>query len=138
MTRWPTEMYRNSPTSTGTPENLRMEQGFVRFAPSGYMELWEAVTLVGCVLAYCREQHQRRLLVESTHLYGFGPPSFGERYRIALQWARIAGTEVVAAMVARPELIHPEQVIVYVADKEGFRCGAFTEESAAREWLLRQ
>jgi hypothetical protein len=38
-------------------------------------------------------------------------------------------------MVARPELIHPEQVIVYVAAREGFRCGAFTEESEGSDWL---
>jgi hypothetical protein len=120
------------------PESLSVEQRFVRFALCGYMELAEAVTLIGCVLAYCREQHQRRLLVDSTHLYGFGPPTIGERYRIALQWARIAGTEVVAAMVAGPELIHPERVIVHVAAREGFRSGAFTEESAARDWLLSQ
>jgi hypothetical protein len=120
------------------PDNLSVEKGFVRFAPCGYMELAEAVTLVGCVLAYCREQHHRRLLVDATNLYGFGPPTIGERYRIALQWARIAGTEVIAAMVARPELIHPERVIVHVAAREGFRCGAFTEESAARDWLLTQ
>jgi hypothetical protein len=136
MDLWSIDSHRNSPINAGMPENLSLEQGFIRFAPCGYMELGEAVTLVGCVLAYCREQRQRRLLVDSTHLYGFSPPSIGERYRIALQWSRIAGTEVIAAMVARPELIHPEQVIVYVAAKEGFTCGAFTEESAARNWLL--
>jgi hypothetical protein len=138
MGRWSTDSYLNSPTRTGMPESLSVEQRFVRFAPCGYMELGEAVTLIGCVLAYCREQHQRRLLVDATNLYGFGPPTIGERYRIALQWARIADSEVIAAMVARPELIHPEQVIVYVAAREGFRCGAFTEESAAVEWLLSQ
>ena len=134
----PIESYQHNRPHTGIPDDLSVQQGFVRYAPCGYMELGEAVTLVCCALVYCREQHQRHLLVDGTQLYGFGPPSIGDRYRMALQFARIAGTEVVAAMVVRPELIHPEQIVVHVAAKEGFTCGAFTEESAAREWLLRQ
>ena len=39
-------------------------------------------------------------------------------------------------MVARPEPICPRPVVGYVAATQGFRCGAFTEKSAARDWLL--
>ena len=133
-----TDNYRSSRVVLNLADNLRVEKNFVRYALSGEVSLKEGVGMVSSVLACCREQHHRRLLIDVTNLYGFDFPTFGERYRIALQWARIAGTEVIAAMVARPELIHPEQVIVYVAAREGFHCGAFTEESAAIEWLLSQ
>ena len=133
-----TDNYRSSRVDPNLPDSLRVKKNFVRYALSGNVSLREAVGMVSSVLVCCREQHHRRLLLDVTNLYGFDFPTFGERYRIARQWARKAGGDVIAAMVARPELIHPEQVIVYVAAKEGFTCRAFTEESAAREWLLRQ
>jgi hypothetical protein len=60
MGRWSTDSYLNSPIRTGMQDDLSVQQGFVRYAPCGYMELGEAVTLVCCVLADCRFGSYRR------------------------------------------------------------------------------
>jgi hypothetical protein len=117
-------------------DSLKIEKDFVRFAPQGYASLEEGVTMVSCVLVFCRERHYRCLLVDATKLYGFAPPTVGERYRMALQWARDAGEAVVLAMITRPEFMHPERLIGVVASSEGLRFHGFTVESEAIEWLL--
>jgi hypothetical protein len=120
------------------PDELRVEKGYVRYAPRGSVALSTGTTMVSCAIAFCREHRHRRLLVNAVNLTGFDPPSLGDRYRIALEWAKAGAGQVVLAVVARPEFIHTEKFGVFVALRSGLRGDIFTTEPEAREWLLRQ
>lgn len=120
------------------PQGLSVGKGFVRFAPHDIVVLREGITLISCAIAFCREQNHRRLLVNVIDLTGFGPPTVGERYWIAQEWARMGAGHIVIAIVARPEFIHPEKLGVFVASQAGLNGDVFTAESEAMEWLMSQ
>jgi hypothetical protein len=110
--------------------------GYCRFNPRGAVSLVEAVALVSRAIAFCRDKKIPKLLVNVTGLTEFSAPNLVDRYLMVEEWAREARGVVVVAMVAAPELIHPEKFGVRVAADHGLRGDVFTSESEALEWLL--
>ena len=117
-------------------QRLEMLDGYCRFRPRGEVSLVEAVALVTSAIAFCRDQKIPRLLVNVTGLTRLSTPTLVDRYLMAEEWAREAKGSVVVAMVAVPELIHPERFGVKVAADRGLRADIFTSEREALGWLL--
>lgn len=78
----------------------------------------------------------RNLLVVTSDLTGFEPPSIFDRYDFVRKWARVAGGAVRVAMVARPEMIDPRKFGVTVAANHGLIADVFESEDEALAWLL--
>jgi hypothetical protein len=117
-------------------QHLEILEGYCRFQPHGVVSLVEAVALVARAIASCRDQKIPKLLVNVTGLTGFSIPTLVDRYLMVEEWAREARGFVVVAMVAAPELIHPEKFGVKVAADHGLRGDVFASEREALEWLL--
>lgn len=115
---------------------MEILEGYCRFHPRGEASLVEAVALVTTAIAFCRDQKLPKLLVNVTGLTQLSTPTLVDRYLMAEEWAREARGIVVVAMVAAPELIHPERFGVKVAADRGLRADIFTSEREAIEWLL--
>ena len=75
------------------------------------------------------------LLVNTTGFTGFPPPSIFARHALAVKWAESAGSGLIVAMVARPELIDPEKIGVLMAQNRGATGDVFHTEAAALAWL---
>jgi hypothetical protein len=117
-------------------QHLEVLDGYCRFHPRGAVTLVEAVALVTGAIVFCRDKKIPKLLVDVTGLTEFATPSLVDRYLMVEEWAREAGGTVSLAMVAAPELIHPEKFGVKVAADHGLRGDVFTSEREALEWLL--
>ncbi len=115
---------------------LEVLEGYCQFHPRGTASLVEAVALVTRTIAFCRDQKIPRLLVDVTGLTELSVPTLVDRYLMAEEWAQEASGVVIVAMVAAPELIHPEKFGVKVAWDHGLRADIFTSERDALEWLL--
>jgi hypothetical protein len=100
------------------------------------MPLLRIIGTIRAAIAYAREQEIARLLVDTTRLDGFKTPGALDRIWMAHQFARTAGSAVKVALVARAELIHPEKIGVMVARNRGMLTDVFSDEDAARAWLL--
>ncbi|MDB6111845.1 MAG: hypothetical protein JWR69_3595 [Pedosphaera sp.] len=117
---------------------MELAEGYARFRPEGCVSLEMAVALVGGALTFCHDQQIPRLLVDTTRLTGFPPPTIADRYFIAQDWAQKAKGKVIVAMVVPPEVIDPQKFEVIAATNAGQRVDVFTSESEALDWLLRQ
>lgn len=71
------------------PEHFQIEEGHAVFRPTGELSLEQGVQLVtsAIVIVFAREQHIRKLLVDTTVVTGFDPPSLAARYFFAQDWA---------------------------------------------------
>jgi hypothetical protein len=117
-------------------QRLEVLDGYCRFNPRGVVSLVEAVELVTHAIGFCRDKKIPRLLVNVTGLTEFSTPNLVDRYLMVEEWAREARGIVMVAMVAAPELIHPEKFGVKVAADHGMTGEVFTSEREALEWLL--
>ena len=117
------------------PKHFDVEGDLARYHPAGRFSLEEAVKGVTSAIRYAREQKLGKLLVDTTALTGFGPPSSASRLVMADEWARVSGGVIRIAVVARPEMFHPQKFAVAVAVKRGAIFDAFTSESEALAWL---
>ena len=120
------------------PKFMEIEKGYARFRPEGHGSLQEAVELVGQAIAFCYEHEIPKLLVDTTQLTGFLPPTITDRFFIAQNWAQKAKSMVIVAMVVPPEVIDPEKFEVLAAANAGQRAETFTSESETLAWLLSQ
>ena len=75
------------------------------------------------------------MLVVTTGLIGFPPPTLMERFDFAVQWAGAAEAGICVAVVARPEMIDPHKFGVTVARNRGLIADVFTSEADALAWL---
>ena len=75
------------------------------------------------------------LLVNTSGLTGFPPPSIFARHALAVKWAEAAGSGLHVAMVARAEVIDPQKIGVLMAQNRGVSGDVFTTEVAAIAWL---
>ena len=66
---------------------------------------------------------------------GFPTPDTFERFLMAVEWAEEAKAGLRLALVARPELIHPQKFGVLVAANRGLVSNIFATEAGARAWL---
>jgi len=81
------------------------KRGFYR--PNGTVTFERAVDLVAEAMRLARSLGLIDLLVNTTGFTGFQPPSIFARHALAVKWAESAGSGLIVAMVARPELIDP-------------------------------
>jgi hypothetical protein len=112
-----------------------VREGICYFSPRGECTLVEAVALVTSAIVYCRDRGVARLLVDVTGLDGLAIPSLVDRFLMAEEWAHEGKGKVVAAMVARPEYIHPKKFGMRVAADLGMVADVFTSEGDALKWL---
>jgi hypothetical protein len=117
---------------TAPPE---FRQGIGYFSPRGECTLVEAVELVTSAIAHCRDRRVARLLVDVTGLVGVAIPSLVDRFLMVEEWAHEGRGAVVAAMVVRPEYIHPKKFGMRVAADLGMVADVFTSEADALKWL---
>jgi hypothetical protein len=116
-------------------DHLEVRDGICKFRPSGESSLTEVVGLISEAIAFCREQRIDKLLVVSNGLVGVSIPTLVDRFLMVEEWAQRAAGMVVAAIVARPEYIHPEKFGVKVAADFGLVSDVFTAEADAAKWL---
>ncbi len=119
-----------------TPETFELANGYARYDPAGKVTLLEALTLVSVAIAYAREKNIKLLLVDTTLLTGFDPPTAPELFSVGGQLARSGQGAVKVAIIARPEMIDPEKFAIVVANNRGLQAEAFTTETEALTWLL--
>lgn len=110
-------------------------EGYAIFRPSGHLSFDEAIDLVSQGMSFADSRHIGRLLVDTTALTGFPPPTTVQRFQMAESWAATSRT-LRLAVVARPELIDPSRFGVTVARNRGLFANVFASMSEAIEWLL--
>jgi hypothetical protein len=120
-----------------TPRHFEIMEGYSVFRPTGKVTLEQAAQGGVSALTYAREQHIQKLLVVTTGLYGFEPPSLADRYFYTLELANAAQGQVCVAAVIRPEMKDPQNFGTIVAQNAGLRLKAFESEDEALAWLKR-
>jgi hypothetical protein len=112
-----------------------MEMGRGLYRPVGSVSLDEAVARVRAAIAVARSNQARDLLVDTTALTGFPSPDTFQRFLAVVEWAEEARGGLRLAMVARAEMIDPENFGVTVAANRGLVSNIFTTAVEARAWL---
>lgn len=105
------------------------------FRIAGEFALEVAGALVTRSIEHTRRSGIRKLMVVSTGITGFAPPSLGVRYFLVQEWAKAATGLVRLALVVKPEFIDPEQFGVTVAKNLGAQMRPFLTEAEAIQWL---
>jgi hypothetical protein len=108
-------------------------RGFYR--PIAHVTFEQAVDLVAEAMVTARELNLSDLLVNTTGLTGFTPPSVFARYSMAGKWTQSAGAMLRVAMVARRELIDPQKIGVLMMQNRGGTGDVFATEAEALSWL---
>ena len=108
-------------------------RGFYR--PIARVTFERAVDLVAEAMVTARELGLADLLVNTTGLTGFTPPSVFARYAMAGKWTQSAGAMLRVAMVARRELIDPQKIGVLMMQNRGGTGDVFATEAEALSWL---
>jgi hypothetical protein len=117
------------------PDPFELIEDRAVFRPSGQVSLDEAIQLVTSAITFARERHIRKLLVVTSGLKGFEPPSITDRYFFVQEWALAAKGAVRVAVVARPEMIDSRKFGVTVAVNRGLVGDVFASEEEALAWL---
>lgn len=112
---------------------LETQCGFYR--PTGIVSFDQAVALVRQGIAAARRHRVRELVVNTTELSGFPSPDVFDRFLAAVDWAAEAAPGLHLAVVACPEMIHPQKFGVLVAANRGLASNVFPTEVEARAWL---
>ena len=123
------------PPPADDPDHFAVEEGRGVYRPVGCISFDTAVALVRSAIAAARTKEVRDLLVDTTALTGFASPDMFERFLAAVEWAEEGRRGVRLAMVARPEMIHPQKFGVIVAANRGMVSNIFPTEAEARAWL---
>ena len=105
------------------------------YRPVAEVTLEKAVDMIADAIKAAREQGLADIVVNSTGLTGFGPPSVFARYSFATKWVQSAGTALRVAIVARAELIDPQKIAMLMMQNRGTNSETFTNELDALRWL---
>jgi hypothetical protein len=116
------------------PESHFQFEGYAVFRPAGEYTFDQAVAIVSEGLAQAASRRIHRLLVDTTGLTGFPPPSTTQRFLMAVEWAAIC-PGICLAVIARPEMIDPCKFGVTVARNRGLLADVFTSEPEGIAWL---
>jgi hypothetical protein len=108
-------------------------RGFYR--PVAQCSFEQAVELVAESMTTARDLGLSDLLVNTTGLTGYPPPSVFARYAMANRWTQSAGAMLRVALVARPELIDPQKIGVLMMQNRGGTGDVFASEAEALAWL---
>ena len=117
------------------PVSFAFESDIAIWRHSGRMSLDRAIRFVTEAIVAARECGIRKLLVDTTGLDGFDPPSLASRHRIVREWANASGGAVQLAIVVRPEMSDPERFGVVAAGNFGIEGDEFMSECDALAWL---
>ena len=123
--------------SSREPEYLYFEIAADRavFRLSGRTSLERIGQMVASAIVLAKERRVANLLVDVTGLTGFRPPTLAQRYFFARRLGDAAKGAIRLAMVARAEMLDPEQFEVTVATNRGLCAGIFLTEDEALAWL---
>lgn len=105
------------------------------YCPVARVPFDEVIAIVSRGIAFARDNQIRKLLVDTTNLSGFAPPSAWERFKFAEQAVHSAGESLTIAVLVRPEMMDPEKFGVTVARNRGLLANSFTSEAEALAWL---
>lgn len=108
-------------------------RGFYR--PILQVSFEEAVDTVAEAIRAARELNLTDMVVNTTGLTGFGPPSVFARYQMATKFVQAAGTRLRVALVARPELHDVQKIGILMFQNRGGIGDVFTNEADALRWL---
>ena len=108
-------------------------RGFYR--PIAQVTFEQAVDMVAEAMKTTRELGLADLLVNTTGLTGFAPPSVFARYAMATKWAQSAGAALRTALVARAEFIDSQKIGVLMVQNRGVTGDVFSNEADALLWL---
>jgi len=120
--------------SMSVRENFEILGDYVAFRPTGRVTLERALEMVMDAITFAHKHSIRKLLVNTSNLTGYEPPSLTERYFFIRNWARSA-SDVRLALVTRPERIDPQRFGLIVAANFGPIVEVFTSEEDALKWL---
>jgi hypothetical protein len=118
------------------PALFDLKDGYACYHPVAQVSVQQAINLISIAIGYARSVDISLLLIDTTGLTGFDPPTTPERFILGGQFARAAQRAVKVAFVARPELIDPNRFGLNVARKRGLVSEVFTAEADALAWLL--
>jgi hypothetical protein len=121
--------------SMPTPAHFKIAADHAEYRPVGEVNFHEAIALLCGAITYAREKGVKKLLIVSTGLTGFGPPTTLERFQIGKDTADAAQGAVVVALVTQPEMIDPQRFGRTVARNRSFLVDVFTTEAEALAWL---
>jgi hypothetical protein len=117
------------------PELFSIECGRAFYQPKGSVSFDECVARVRAAIDEACRLGARDLLVDTTELTGFDSPTEFSRFVAALSWADTARGRLYLAVVARPEMIHPERIGVAVAASRDLVSNIFPTRAGAIAWL---
>jgi len=120
------------------PEFLEIARGYARLQFDGKFSLEQHVAQASQAIAFCREQHIKRILMIWIGEISYPPPTLWERYFMCEAWAEASQWIVALAIVAPLEYIDPEKFGVLVAGNVGCTADVFSSEPEALKWLLAQ
>ena len=118
------------------PEYFELSTDYGRYTPGGKVTFAQVIELCSGAVSLARAHDINCLLVDTTQLTGFGPPTTLERFEFAERCATAAEGKVKVAFLARPENIDPNGFGLAVARNRGFWAEMFDRESEAERWLL--
>jgi len=106
------------------------------YRPVGNVTFERAMDMAAEAILRSRSLGAADLLINTSGLSGFAPPSIFARHALAVKWAEsVGGSGLHVALVARPEFIDPEKIGVLMAQNRGVSGDVFTTEAAALSWL---
>lgn len=105
------------------------------YRPVAQVTFEQAVEMVAQAMTHARSLGLADLLVNTSSLTGFAPPSLFARYDMSRRWAQTAGSALRVAMVTRPELIDPQKIGVLMVQNRGGLGDVFVNEADALAWL---
>jgi hypothetical protein len=111
---------------------------YCRLRPPDTESTVEAVEHVTRAITFCREREIPKLLVDWSSLTRVALPTLVDYFLMVEDWAQAAKGAVVVALIAPPELIHPQKFGAQVAVDLGLRVDEFSSEHEAEVWLMAQ
>jgi hypothetical protein len=117
------------------PFSFAFDSDIAIWRHSGKMSLDRAIGFITEAIVAARERGIRKLLVDTTGLDGFDPPSLASRHQIVRAWAGASGGAVQLAVLVRPEMSDPERFGVVAAGNFGVEGDEFMSEGDALAWL---
>ena len=115
---------------------ISVEDGYARFAPTGFVTHLSIVGLIERAMIECQERGQTRLLVD-LRATEHAPLSGVDRYELGAALADVWDRSLLLALVVRPDQLDPERFGQRVAHNRGLFYGQFTELPLAQDWLKR-
>jgi hypothetical protein len=105
------------------------------YRPVAECTLEKGADMIAEAIKAAREQGLVDIIVNTTGLTGFEPPTLFQRYAFVTKWAQSAGTALRVAIVTRAEFIDPQRMGVVMMQNRGTTNESFLNELDALKWL---